>query len=61
MSMIENLDYIKEFGMEKFFDERRRQMDNKKTEIEDIRSTKKQLLRDPDIEPSSDVIAEALG
>ena len=36
-------------------------MDNKKTEIEDIRSNKKQLLRDPVIEPSSDVIAEALG
>ena len=36
-------------------------MDNKKTEIEDIRSNKKQLLRDPVIEPSSDVIAKALG
>ena len=36
-------------------------MYNKKTEIEDMRSTKKQLLRDPDIEPSCDVIAEALG
>ena len=36
-------------------------MDNRETEIEAIRSTKKQLLRDPDIEPSSDVIAEALG
>ena len=36
-------------------------MDNRETEIEDMQSTKKQLLRDPDIEPSSDVIAEALG
>ena len=36
-------------------------MDNRETEIEDMQSTKKQLLRDPVIEPSSDVIAEALG
>ena len=36
-------------------------MDNRETEIEDIRSNKKQLLRVSVIEPSSDVIAEALG
>ena len=36
-------------------------MDNRETEIEDMQSTKKQLLRNPDIEPSSDVIAKALG
>lgn len=35
-------------------------MDNKKPETEVMRSTE-QLLRNPDIEPSSDVIAKALG
>lgn len=35
-------------------------MDNKKPETEDLRSAI-QLLRNPDIEPSSDVIAKALG
>lgn len=35
-------------------------MDNKKLETEIMRSTE-QLLRNPDIEPSSDVIAKALG
>ena len=37
------------------------EMDSKKPETEVMRSTKEQLLRNPDIEPSSDVIAKALG
>jgi chitinase len=36
-------------------------MDNKKPETEEMRSTKEQLLINPDIQPSSDVIAKALG
>jgi hypothetical protein len=36
-------------------------MDNKKTETEVMRSTKEQMLRNPDVQPSSDVIAKALG
>jgi len=35
--------------------------DKQKLETEDMRSTKGQLLRNPDIEPSSDVIAKGLG
>jgi len=37
------------------------EMDNKKTETEVMRSTKEQMLRNPDVQPSSDVIAKALG
>jgi len=36
-------------------------MDKAKREKEAMKSNKEQLLRDPDIEPSSDVIAKALG
>jgi len=95
MSMIENLNYIKEFGMEEFLKKERDkwrctecgaticchnglclncnidtllmnkkyrwETNNKKLETEDMRSTKGQLLRNPDIEPSSDVIAKGLG
>jgi len=95
MSMIENLNYIKELGMEEFLKNEgdkwrckdcggtvcchnglclncnvdtllsnkkyRWEMDNNKPETEVIRSTKEQLLRNPDIEPTSDVIAKALG
>jgi len=95
MSMIENLNYIKEFGIEEFLKKEhdkwhckvcgaticchnglclncnidtllinkkyRWEMDNKKPKTEDMRSTKEQLLRNPDIKPSSDVIAKALG
>ncbi|MFA6935628.1 MAG: DUF3788 family protein [Sphaerochaetaceae bacterium] len=32
-----------------------------KKETEEMRSTKEQMLRDPDIQPSTDVIAKALG
>lgn len=86
MSMIENLNYIKEFGMEEFLKKERNKwrcikcgaticchnglclncnidslLTNKKAKAEDMKSTKKQLLRNPDIKPSSDVIAKALG
>ena len=95
MSMIENLNYIKEFGMEEFLKKERDkwrctecgaticchnglclncnidtllmnrkyrwEMDNKKPKTEDMRSIKTQLLRNPDIEPTSDAIAKALG
>lgn len=37
------------------------EMDNKKPEGENMKSNEEQLLRDPEIEPSSDVIAKALG
>jgi hypothetical protein len=94
MSMIENLNYINEFGMEEFLTKEhdkwrcaecgaticchnglclncnidtllmnkkyRWEMDNKKSETEVMKSTK-QLLRNPDIDPSSEVIAKALG
>lgn len=36
-------------------------MKNKKKETEVMKSTKQQLLRNPDIQPSSDIIANALG
>ena len=36
-------------------------MENKKPETEVKKSTKQQMLRNPDIQPSSDVIAKALG
>lgn len=37
------------------------EMENKKKEAAVMKSTRVQLLRNPDIEPSSDVIAKALG
>ena len=95
MSMIENLNYIKDFGMEKFLDKERDkwscaecgamicchnglclncnfdtllinrkyrwEKDYKNPEANVMKSTKEQLLRNPDIEPTSDVIAKALG
>ena len=36
-------------------------MEKKKPEMQVMKSTSQQLLRNPDIEPSSDVIAKALG
>ena len=95
MSMIENLNCIKEFGMEEFIKKEhdkwsckvcgeticchnglclncnidllvnnkkyRWETDNQPSKTEVKRLTKEQLLRNPEIEPLSDVIAEALG
>ncbi|MHB1453081.1 MAG: DUF3788 family protein [Saccharofermentanales bacterium] len=36
-------------------------MGNIKQKTEDMKSTKKQLLRNPDIQPTNDVVAKALG
>jgi hypothetical protein len=36
-------------------------MENKKPETEGMKSTKQQLLRNPDIQPTNDVVAKALG
>lgn len=36
-------------------------MENKKPETEVMKSTKQQLLRNPDIQPTNDVVAKALG
>ncbi len=93
MSMIENINYIKEYGIKNFIDKERdkwrcpecgaticchnglclncnidtlmtnkkyRWETGKKPETEIMESTKEQLLRNPDTEPTSDVIAEAL-
>jgi len=95
LSMIENLNCIKEFGMEEFLKKERNkwscpecgaivcchnglclncnleklllnkkyrwETDNKKSNTEVKNSSKEQLLRNPEIEPSREVIAKALG